>query len=648
MKKLLFSALLLGAGMFLSSANAQISKNPNKFLGNITTNNSVNPSGYEFANMWNQITAENESKWQSIEGSKRGTFNWWGSDNAFNYAKNHNIPFKFHTLIWGSQYPTWMDNLSTEQQYAAIVEWMDAVKAHYPDLPMIDVVNEAIDGHAPAPYKEALGGDGKTGYDWIVKAFEMAHERWPNAILIYNDYNTFRWQKDQYKSIVTTLINAGAPIDAYGCQSHGLEDTSIGIFTAAMEELQSAFQIPMYCTEYDCNIADDNQQKQRFQEQFQYMWERPYVAGITLWGYIYGSTWRDNTGLIKNGTERPALTWLRNYMETSAAKAATGPFEKGFVKEASVYVEPSTTNGFVGYEMSVLVKARLRTKTISNVKLYANNNLIATMTEAPYKAQFTPTQTGKVTLKAVVTATDGTVYERPGGFQVYQNRSPFNGVISLPGTLEAENFDVCAEGVSYHDTDNVNEGGTNYRSDGGGVDIVTGNGGYAIGYTAAGEWLEYTVDVKQAGEYSYEAYASSGSNNSAFSIGLSNTASITPLTDRIVVPNGGNWDDYTVLSGDLKQPLQKGQQIIRLNILAPYCNIDKIVFKFKGSTAIDAISTDSPATYDLFTPAGTYLGRINGASANDVMAKLSGQTVHRGIVILRNLNTGKSVKVTVK
>ena len=53
---------------------------------------------------------------------------------------------------------------------------MDEVKKRYPDLQLIDVVNEAIDGHQPdTPYFiEALGGKGKTGYDWLIKAFELA------------------------------------------------------------------------------------------------------------------------------------------------------------------------------------------------------------------------------------------------------------------------------------------------------------------------------------------------------------------------------------------------------------------------------------------------------------------------------------------
>ncbi|MBR1666803.1 MAG: endo-1,4-beta-xylanase [Bacteroidaceae bacterium] len=319
---------MLAACLFTMKSHAQLSSNPDKFLGNITTSYQVDYGNEKYYTLWNQITPENESKWSSIEGSRRGSFNWGGCDNAYNYAKNHNFPFKFHTLIWGSQYPGWINDLSTEEQYKAIVEWMDAIKKHYPNLPMIDVVNEAVPGHAPAPYKAALGGDGKTGYDWIIKAFEMAHERWPDAILIYNDYNTFQWQRSQFIDLVKTLRDAGAPIDAYGCQSHDLTDMNVSNFRSAMDEIQNALKMPMYSTEYDIGTSDDNLQLQRYKEQIPYMWEADYCAGITLWGYIYGHTWTTdgNSGIIRDGKDRPAMTWLREYMKTDAAKNAKSPF----------------------------------------------------------------------------------------------------------------------------------------------------------------------------------------------------------------------------------------------------------------------------------------------------------------------------------
>lgn len=576
-KNSLLTAIALLCGL---NGNAQLSTNKDKFLGNITTSYNVDFGNEKYYTLWNQITCENESKWASIEGNNN-SFNWSGADNAYNYAKNHNFPFKFHALIWGAQYPSWLEKQTPEQRYKEIVQWMDAVKKHYPNLQLIDVVNEAITGHQPGtPYFiEALGGTGVTGYDWLIKAFELAYERWPDAILIYNDFNTFQWNTDQYIDLVKTLRDAGAPIDAYGCQSHDLTDCSFTNFKNSMTKLQNALKMPMYSTEYDIGTNDDALQLQRYKEQIPYMWESDYVAGVTLWGYIYGRTWTTdgNSGIIKNGKDRPAMTWLREYMATDAAKNAKSPFP-GMEKEASVYVKPGAIAVTKGELVPITVRARLKTKTIDRVELYLNNKLLTTMTEAPYETEYTPETTGRYELKAVVYDTEGTSYERYSGFTTYNPRAPFKGVIELPGTIEAENFDSGAEGMSYHDSDSNVEGGANYRTNGGGVDIVAGNGGYAIGYTNAGEWMEYTVDVKEAGIYSYDAVVSSGATNSSFNISVKTNEGMKQVTDNIVVPcvSANNWDIYSTVHGRLSIPLEAGKQIIRISITGSSCNIDKI------------------------------------------------------------------------
>ena len=584
MRKTLLLACLLTGLLFTGNVSAQLSTNPNKFLGNITTRYNVDTDGFKYTDLWNQITPENESKWGSIEGNARGSFNW-GSDNAYNYAKQHNIPFKFHCLIWGAQYPNWINSLSKAEQYKAIEEWMDAVAARYPDLPLIDVVNEAVPGHQPAPYKEALGGDGVTGYDWIVKAFEMAHERWPDAILIYNDYNTFQWQKNEFINLVQTLIDAGAPIDAYGCQSHDLTDMSVSNFKQAMTDIQKALQLPMYSTEYDIGTADDNLQLQRYKEQIPYMWESDYCAGITLWGFIYGATWTTdgNSGIIRDGKDRPAMKWLREYMASDKAKNAglrkNFPLTNGHTKEASVYVTPSTIKASIGDTVTINVRARMRTKTIDHVDLYIDNVLKASMTEAPYITEYVGTTANKkVTLKAIVYTTDGSEYTRYSHITTYPPRKPFNDtVLQLPGTLQAENFDGGADGISFHDSDNVDEGNVGYRKDNGGVDIVTGNKGYAIGYTANGEWLEYTVDVNQAGVYLYNAHVSSGTTGSGFSVSIKQNGEWVDLAN-ISVPQTGssNWDTYKVVEGRCAVPLEKGRAVMRITITGQQCNIDKL------------------------------------------------------------------------
>ena len=101
MKKMI-KGCLMAAGIWTVSlgAQAQLSTNPDKFLGNITTWNSMDTDGFIFADYWNQVTPENATKWQSVEGNRHGTSNWGDADKAYKYAKEHGFPFKFHTLVW--------------------------------------------------------------------------------------------------------------------------------------------------------------------------------------------------------------------------------------------------------------------------------------------------------------------------------------------------------------------------------------------------------------------------------------------------------------------------------------------------------------------------------------------------------------------
>ena len=619
MKKMIKGCLMAaGIAMMTVTAKAQLSTNPDKFLGNITTgwNSDMDTDGFVFADYWNQVTPENATKWGSVEGNRHGTYNWGGADKAYKYAKEHGFPFKFHTLVWGSQYPEWMNNLSTEKQYEAIEQWMDEAKKHYPDLQMIDVVNEAVSGHAPAPYKNALGGDGKTGYDWIIKAFEMAHERWPDAILIYNDYNTYQWNTDQYIDLVRTIRDAGAPIDAYGCQAHDLKGCSASTLKSTLKKIQDALKMPMYVTEYDISDENDNNQLRDYKAQIPLLWEADYCAGITLWGWIYGKTWNQAqySGLIKNKKERQALEWLREYMQTDAAKTAKSPYPGG-VKEASVYVKPTALRVEKGEKVGITVDIRLKTKGLENVELFVNGEKNTTLfadcivlepgARNWFEAEFTPTEEGKYEIKAVVTADDGTQYERYAGFTAYPPRTPFNGVKEIPGIIECEDFDAGAEGMSFHDSDYVNEGDVkDYRDNGGGVDLVKGNGGTVIGYTAQGEWLEYTVNVSQAGEYEYEATVSSGNDGAAFSLSVIKDGPMTQLA-KVKVPKTGDsdWSKYKTVTGKLSKPLEAGEQTLRITIEGAYANIDKIEIK-STETGIRSVKTGDSSQETVYNLAG--------------------------------------------
>ena len=748
MKKQLLAMLLLGTIAVSASAQslpAALSSNPNKFLGNITTRGSVEAGGGvpQYYTLWNQITCENESKWASVEGN-RGNFNWAGADNAFNYAKQHGFTHKFHALVWGSQYPSWLDNLSAGERFSAMTNWFDHAKAHYETLPMIDVVNEAVGTHQPGNpmIKETLGGGGKTGYDWLIKAFEMAYERWPDAILIYNDYNSIQYDIDAYIDLVRTLRDAGAPIDAYGNQSHAVANMSSASLQAALDKQQNALKMPMFITELDINTANDDQQKSQYQQVLPVMWEAPYCAGVTLWGYIHGATWVDNSGLYKNGVERPAMTWIKEYMQTDAAKNAVSPFP-GVKKEASIYIRPAALKAAAGDVLPIKVRAKMATKTIEKIDLYVNDELVTTMTEEPYIAEHTANSPGWNIIKAVVTTTDGSTYERLSRFQVTRGakRKPYNDVVAeLPGTIKVEEYDEGLSGVAYSNASrtsyamkdnqwmeytvdvkedglysmevevassnangmfhlseygfdnltfhtnitqvpntggsstfqtlrcpmmqpltagrhtfclNIDKGGFYIKSmtfkalpvvelpgtletedftSGESISIISGNGGSVLGNTTTGEWLEYDVNITQAGKYSFEATISSAIDNSSFKMTLIESDGNEKTLGTITVPNTGSLDNYQVKTGKIRNSFKEGKQKLRITIVNGGCNIDKVKFICTTPTGIISAETDQAATEtQWFSPDGLRLSAPQ-KGLNIERTVINGKTITRKVI----------------
>ena len=554
---------MLAVVLLPATSRAQLSSNPYKFLGNITTRGNVEAGGKipAYYTLWNQITCENESKWSSVEGN-RGIFNWGGAENAFNYAKRNNFTYKFHALVWGAQYPNWLPDLSPKERFAALTNWFDHAKAKFNTLPMIDVVNEAVGRHQEGNpmIKETLGGGGKTGYDWLIKAFDMAYQRWPDAILIYNDYHSIRYDLDAYITLVQTLRDAGAPIDAYGNQSHELSGISDTELKSALKKQQDALQMPMFVTELDIDIENDTQQKAQYQKVLPILWEAPYCAGVTLWGYIHGATWVNNSGLYKNGAERPAMTWIKEYMQTEAAKSAVGPLP-GTKKEASIYIRPAALKVVRGDVLPIKVNASLATKTIEKVDLYVDDELAATMTQAPYIVEYavpTSSTSGWKKTKAVVTATDGSTYERYGRFSVVSGTSkhePFGEVPELPGTINIEEYDKGVSGIAYNNTSRT-----------------------TVTAATTGQWMDYTVDVKEDGLYSFDATVASSSSNGRFHLAEYGLDSLSYLTEFMEVPNTGGKDQWKKLHGSIMTELKAGRHVFTLLVEQGGFNIKDITF----------------------------------------------------------------------
>jgi len=290
-----------------------------------------------FANYWNQVTPENGGKWGSVEGT-RDVMNWAQADAAYALAKANGFKFKWHTFIWGNQQPAWIESLPPAEQLEEIREWYAEVAARFPEIDQIEVVNEPLHDPPRGPsngnYIEALGGNGVTGWDWIIKSFELAREFFPNAELILNDYSITNDGNatTNYITIINLLKDRGL-IDAIGDQAHAFSTTEPAPMNNHRNNLNrlAATGLPIYITELDIDgvlagVINDSVQVANFQRIFPTFWEHPAVKGVTIWGYVRGFHWRNAQGdwlLYPNGGERPALQWLIRYVGN--APAVVGP-----------------------------------------------------------------------------------------------------------------------------------------------------------------------------------------------------------------------------------------------------------------------------------------------------------------------------------
>jgi endo-1,4-beta-xylanase len=305
----LFLSVCCFSILAVSLFSQPLAEGKDRFLGNIISP----PIPTNFDTYWNQVTPENAGKWGSAEPAQ-GDFRWDALDAIYYYAMDKGFPFKQHNFVWGQQQPSWLSSLSQDQQRDEVEMWISEFGNRYPLTDMIDVVNEPL--HTPPAYKNALGGNGATGWDWVIWAFEKAREYCPGGKLILNEFGVVSDNNTttQFLTIINLLKNRGL-IDGIGEQGHFFETTYLPTIRANLDRL-AAIGLPIYISEFDLNIADDNAQLKRYQDLFPILWEHPGVAGITLWGYIQGKIWRTDGYLVRtDGTERPALVWLRDYIK---------------------------------------------------------------------------------------------------------------------------------------------------------------------------------------------------------------------------------------------------------------------------------------------------------------------------------------------
>ena len=232
-------------------------------------------------------------------------------------------------------------------------------------------------------------------------------------------------------------------------------------------------------------------------------------------------------------------------------------------------------------------------------------------------------------------------------------REPFGGkVAEIPGKIEAENFDVPGTGKgnkSYSENDSEDRGETNYR-EGTGVDIYKKATGYVVGYNEEGEWLEYSVNVKEAGDYTMFASVATSNSTSGFSLSLDGKT----LVENVAL-SGTSFDDFVKVKANVTLPA--GEHILRMTVTGSWFDIDYFNFA-KGKDAADPddktiglrganfrLPTEAE-NYSVFDVNGVLVGKFLATTKADVQRMTKSVVRQNGIYFVKSLG-GKSYRISV-
>ncbi|MGA3237520.1 MAG: endo-1,4-beta-xylanase [Bryobacteraceae bacterium] len=299
----------------------------------------LNPAQFEerdprgnpvIAAQFNTVSPENALKWGSIHPRVDG-YDFGPADRYVAFGEKHNMFIVGHCLVWHSQTPRWVfqndqgDPLTREALLDRMHEHIRTVVGRYKGkIGGWDVVNEALneDGSLrQSPWLQIIGED------FLLKAFQFAHEADPQAELYYNDYSLENEAKrNGAVQLIRKLKAAGSPISGIGLQGHNHMDSPTARQEADTIEAFAELGIRVNISELDVDIlprttrqntadvsatavgtAESNpytaglpeklQQAlaNRYAELFEvFVQHRAVIGRVTFWGVTDGDSWLNN------------------------------------------------------------------------------------------------------------------------------------------------------------------------------------------------------------------------------------------------------------------------------------------------------------------------------------------------------------------
>jgi len=272
-----------------------------------------------------------------------------------------------------------------------------------------------------------------------------------------------------------------------------------------------------------------------------------------------------NSAIVVAFSDGYQLDVPANAMATSRDITITGSLSSSFTQ---AFPEGSV-------ELSVSVEGG----TASKIEFFDGSEYLGEVLQAPYTYTAANLSVGKHGFYARVF--EGEDFAVTNIVNVVVGRQlPYTGsVFSIPGTIEAGLYDKfeggIAQDISYVDVSVENEGG--FRPEEYVDALLVNNEGATVGWIAAGEWLEYSVNVDPPGYYSFSFR--NASDNSAGGGPFHLELDGNPITDDISTSFTGGWDVWTTKNAG-EVALSQGEHILKVAFGSGEFNLGEMTFTY--------------------------------------------------------------------
>lgn len=221
---------------------------------------------------------------------------------------------------------------------------------------------------------------------------------------------------------------------------------------------------------------------------------------------------------------------------------------------------------------------------VTNVEFYANGTLIGSDNSAPYNINSGVLPSGFAQLYAKAYQGTNVSISNVVPVQVGSQLAYSGTPSAIPGTIESGLYDVfeagTGQGIAYSDNDQYNQG--EFRPSEWVDASLTTNEGATVGWIDPGEWLEYTVNVAQTGQYNITIRYASGNNSGGGPFWFENEG--VKISSDVFVNSTGDWGAWQdIVVEDVS--LAAGTQVLRLAVGSGGFNLGRMTFEFNGSTS---------------------------------------------------------------